>query len=177
MVVLAVTLGAMASWLVDASLVGAQYAAFLTVQYPPLAQQLESMPVTALDPSWTHVSILTKGNQPPDVLREVEALGEPYGARFEVAGDFNRDGNTDRALVGVYRDIHGGTGRFLLILTRNTANSWKSAYLLAIPGEPGFSILYERKTASGGSHIIWSHCMSCDSFATVRWENGAYKRS
>ena len=60
MVAWAVILGAMAPWPVGASLVGAQHAAFLTVQYSPSAQQFESMPVTALDPSWTHVSILTK---------------------------------------------------------------------------------------------------------------------
>jgi hypothetical protein len=153
----------------------ADHSAYASAWYAPTETHVESITVAELDPSWTRVLVLRRSNQPADVLKEVETLGEPYGARFEVTRDFNNDGNVDRAVVGVYQDAHGQFGQFLLIITRDGDGSWRKAFLHVMPGRPGFSILYDWPQSTAGPALLYSECMACDVFAVVVWADGQYR--
>jgi len=147
----------------------ADYASWLQVEYPPIEDRLESIALKKIERTWSKVLVLTKGNQPPEVLKDVER-NEAYGFRFQVEGDFNKDGRKDKALVGVYRDKRGVTGRFFLVLTKTRLGAWKKAFLYTQPGKPGFGILTWDK-----GRVNYYQCMECGFYADLVWEEGAYK--
>lgn len=146
-----------------------ELASWLNVKYAPIQDKIESIPVEAIDKSWSKVLVLSKENQPQDVLKDLEDR-EQHGYRFQLEGDFNKDGEKDKAVVGIYEDKAGIMGRFLLILTKAKSGVWEKAFLYKSPGEPGFSILFYEK-----EHLSFSTCMDCDEFADLIWEKGNYR--
>lgn len=144
-------------------------ASWQKVEYTPADRTIESISIQAIDKTWYKVLVLTKKNQPPDVLKDIQAT-EKYGARFQfqIEGDFNKDGVKDKALVGVYKENNGGTGRSFLVFTRTGKNSWKKVFPYKDPGKPGFGIL------SGGTIVAYTHCMECGAYSELVWSNGKY---
>jgi len=150
--------------------VGAQeQAAFLRVRYVPVEDRIDSVRVADIDRSWSRVLVLRKTNQSEEVLREVKA-NESFGARFSVDGDFNGDGKPDKALVGVYQEKSGATGRFLLVLTELKPGVWRKSFLAKFKGEPGFSILFVE-----GATIDFATCLRCDAGLRLVWARGRYE--
>jgi hypothetical protein len=147
-------------------------AAYLGARYTPTETHIESIPVSAIRPSWSHVLILRRDNQPPDVLREVGA-NQFYGAQFEVAADLDGDGRDERAVVGVYRTVNNDFGRFLLILDHADGGGWRPVFTCAFLGDPGSSILFRRPAAeTGRAHFLHAFCMQCDVLVDVFWDQG-----
>ncbi|MBI3595603.1 MAG: hypothetical protein HY203_00435 [Nitrospirae bacterium] len=146
-----------------------ELASWLKVKYSPVQDKIESIPIQSIDKDWSKVLVLSKENQPQDVLKDLEDR-ERHGYRFQLEGDFNKDGEKDKALVGVYIDKAGVVGRFLLILTNAKAGVWEKTFLYKSPGESGFSILFYEK-----GHLSFSACMDCDDFADLIWEKGNYR--
>lgn len=141
-------------------------ASWLGARYTPVEDQVESIPIRQIDKSWSKVLVLTKANQPEDVLRDLER-NKHYAYQFQLEGDFNGDEKRDKALVGVYVDNSGQVGRFLLILTVATPGRWKKAFLYKVPGVAGFSILRYEK-----GQVTFSTCMECDTFGDLIWKRG-----
>ncbi len=148
---------------------GVKYAWWLLITYEPETNQIESIPVAVIDPSWSLAEALSKEAIPPEEMIDFQKNYEPYGYSFSKAGDFNLDGKRDKALVGIYQDKSGGVGRFLLILTESQKNKWVKSFLYKYPGKAGFSILRLKDGKLG-----WYFCLDCDDFSSIEWENGKY---
>src|SRR4051812_18205419 len=109
------------------------YAWWVTAKFEATDEVIETIRVRELDPHWitasplreTHIS--SKASAPGESLQD-------HGAAFQREGDFNRDGKTDKAIVGVYRTTAGEQGGFLLIITRNTHGAWTKQALFKNPG-------------------------------------------
>lgn len=118
------------------------------------------MRVAAVDTGWVGAVILDS---------EMRAPGPSWRPfrdtvyAFQKGGDFNADGQLDRAFVGVYRTRAGVFGRFLLISTKRE-QTWVPAGLATATGGPGFSSL-----AFVDSTFMWALCQECDDIGHYRW--------
>jgi len=145
------------------------YAWWLTVRFTPVSDTIFSMPIGLVDSTWSKATVLTRDILPPQARDDPGVLADTaFGFCFD--GDFNHDGRRDRAAVGVYRTHRGNLGRFLLILTQTDSGHWRTAFLVAVPGDPGFGLLAVSPTGDLG----WWRCMECDNWTEVAWADGAY---
>lgn len=147
----------------------AHFAWWLTIEYTPSATQIDSIPVKVIHPSWSAASILTIKDVPSEEFEEFSQYHEALGYKFSHEGDFNKDGKKDKIVVGVYKEVSGSLGRFLLILTQKKPGVWKKDFLITILGEPGFSILWSK-----GSEVRWMDCMECDTGGILNWDGKKY---
>ena len=145
------------------------YVWYVGMNFEPTSTVVKGIPVVSLDESWILARCLTKKDVPEKEMKDFEKYDETWGYAFQKEGDFNKDGKPDRAVVGVYKDKDGNTGRFLLVLTR-LQNKWVKSVLFKRPGRPGFSILGKLTKKS----LRWSFCMECDDISYIKWEKDHY---
>ncbi len=146
----------------------ASYPWWLEARYDPMDTVVASLPIRQIDTLWDRASILSTDLLTPRAQADPSWLGDS-SAVFEHDGDFNGDGQADRALVGVYRDRTGDEGRFLLILTTQGLDAWTVAFLQEVPGTAGFSVLLNQRNA-----VVWADCMECDRLNRLTWQDGTY---
>ncbi len=142
-----------------------EYAWWVTFTFPPTQTVIESIPIKTIDKQWDKASLLTKTDIPHSGVKDL--LGNQS---FSLAGDFNRDGKNDKAMVGVYKDSAGKAGKFILILTETKPGKWAKAFVAKSGNSPGFSVLRME-----GKDVSWEQCLSCGGIAYVVYENGAYQ--
>jgi hypothetical protein len=131
---------------------------WLKIHFSPCDTEIYGIPVRSIHPSWRTASLLREEDIP---------LPKPLagtGLMFELTNDFNGDGRTDKALVGVYQ-TETGTGRFFLILSERAPGVWRRAFLRLYPGDPGFLAL---KILFDATVQLWT-CMDCDGVSTLVW--------
>ena len=133
----------------------AETAWWLTERFTPAQTRYEGLSARELHPRWQRFSVLSEAILPTKAKPDLPWMRKA-GLAFTREGDFNRDGRRDRAVVGVYVDTAGRSGRFLLVLEQN-GNQWRKAFLSTDPGEAGFSVLSGR-----GNELYWGTCMDCD---------------
>jgi len=156
--------------LLGAGPVGAESEAWwLRATFEPRGLEVLGIPVRAIDSEWIAASPLTPDELPPDA-REPGFRIEDTELRLSIDGDFERDGKTDKALVGVYRTRSGAVGRFLLIASENFDGAWEKRAVFSDPGSPGFSALTYR-----GGEVQWWDCMLCGSYQAVVLQGGTFK--
>ena len=140
------------------------YVWYVMANFEPTSTVVQGISVSSLDQSWVLARCLTKKDVPQKGMKNFEKFDVPLGFAFEKQGDFNCDGKPDKAVVGVYKDKKGDTGRFLLILTKKQ-HKWVKSYLFKNPGRPGFNILESSKYG-----LKWCFCMECGNCTLVKWE-------
>lgn len=140
---------------------GITYAWWLTAQFNPEGQAVEGLPLAAVDSTWTDASVLREEMFPPEARQKGESVAD-HGGHLSLAVDLDGDRRPERAVVGVYRDRAGVTGRFLLILDSDSQGRPRKKALFAEPGSPGFSALFlwDKK-------LHWAFCMECDSTCAI----------
>lgn len=134
-----------------------------TFSKTPTGRDIFGIPVTAIDTAWSKASVLESADF-SDAQRASLATSPPW--LLAVGGDFNLDGNQDKAVIGTYSDQHGRSGRFLLVMSRNGNGDWKKAYVESVEGAPGFSSL---RWDASEFRLYWTLCPPCQPFASVRW--------
>jgi hypothetical protein len=134
---------------------------WLHATFSPTETQYESLPVSAIDPKWTKIAILSYFSLPPDAKEDIRWMQED-GFVFQVDDYFRPDEMSDRELCGVFEDREGHRGRFLLVLERPKVGDWKVAFLHQELGDAGFSVL---RRAKG---MFWGTCLQCDEFSRLR---------
>jgi hypothetical protein len=122
---------------------------------------IESIPVAKLDRSWVRATALAPSLMPAAATTPDETVEENGGA-FSLLVDLDGDGRQERALVGVYESRSGATGRFLLILNRNSGGTWTKRALFKDEGSPGFSVLFLSE-----GRIKWATCLECDTYCEL----------
>jgi hypothetical protein len=127
---------------------------WLTERFTPAATSYEGLTARELHPKWQKFSVLSEAVLPGRAKSDLPWMRKE-GLAFTREGDFNRNGRRDRAVVGVYVDTAGRSGRFLLVLEQN-GGGWRKAFLSIDPGKAGFSVLSGR-----GDEVYWSPCMEC----------------
>lgn len=142
----------------------AQEAWWLRIEFEPTQEAIRGIPVAQLDASWVQATELNKDLVPKQLLQE--SGGDRMAAakqEFSRSGDFNRDGVTDEALVGVYRDKQGNRGKFLLIISQREGR-WEKLFLETDPSRAGYSAL----GLQGDNLTLWS-CMECGAVSELAW--------
>lgn len=157
-------------FLLSASLVAddSGLAWWLRDQYEPSAVTSALFKMSDINPEWVKFKLLSYSDLSDEAKKDIPWM-EEYGYKFSIDGDFNKDGRSDKAVVGVYENKNGEKGRFLLILTKRKNGRWAKEFLDEIKGEPGFSVLYKC-----GNSICWSECMECDGGHILEWKKGGY---
>jgi len=143
----------------------AQDAWWLRLAFTLTHNQIRGIPLKEIDKHWQRASELKKEYLPNELLHETGTdLMDQSGIAFSLTGDFNHDGSTEEALVGVYETDSGKRGSFLLILGRSTSGSWRKVFLETIPGSAGFSgVSWNQR------ELLWFHCMMCDTHRYLTW--------
>jgi len=138
-----------------------------TMTFVPEGTEIDSVPLRAIDTTWTRATALSVSMLP------AHDSASPFGTSgtvgFQFDRDFNGDGITDRARVGVYRDTTGTEGSFVLILTRSPKGAWVRAFVATEPGEPRLTVLVNDPTG-----LLWAECMTCGRWRPIFWSEGQY---
>jgi hypothetical protein len=141
------------------------YAWWLRIEFRPVHQTVRGIPLRNLDSNWIRATELKKSYIPKELLYEFgrDVMADNHLV-FTRSGDFNKDGNPDEALVGVYEDRVGKRGGFILILSQR-GDRLEKIHLEQWPGKPGFVAL----SLTGDNLLVWS-CMECDSAGELGWD-------
>ena len=119
-----------------------------------------------LDSTWTRGIVLSPSVLPADAAED-SATRPTQNFGYRLAGDFNRDGKPDSAVVGVYRSTTGSKGRFALIVTRS-GGGWKKAFSVGMTGNTDVTFL----ARAAGDTLVWNDCVECDAPAVKIYWNG-----
>lgn len=142
------------------------YAWWLRFKFVPRATSMRGIPAGQLTSNWVRVAELRQGLIPEKFVSGKED-GLAWNPNFAVEGDFNGDGKTDHALVGVYEDKDGKFGNFLLVLTRASDGKWEKSFLKSFEGDQGPIDL----TWNGKALTLW-FCTNCDAVMWIEWNKG-----
>lgn len=140
-----------------------------TISFKAIEEEIMSIPVEMINPTWTKASLLTVSLLPRKYQEGFRSFSKIYGSRFSVQGDFNNDGREDLALVGVYRTASSQEGNFFLILTRNQTNDLVVDHLTVLDDRSGFLVL-----SYSGDTLGLFFCLGCDFGSTVKWQDNKY---
>jgi hypothetical protein len=140
---------------------------WLTERFTPAQTSYEGLTARELHPKWQKFSVLSEAVLPAKAKSDLVWMRKE-GLAFTREGDFNRNGRRDRAVAGVYVDIAGRRGRFLLVLEQEEGR-WRKTFLSNDPGRPGFSILFGR-----GNEVYWGPCMECDISSRLQPRGNTY---
>jgi len=122
-----------------------------------------------LDSSWARGMVLSPSVLPARAAEDsVTRPSENFG--YGLAGDFNKDGRPDSAVVGVYRSRTGSKGRFVLLVTRS-ARGWEKAFSAGMTGPTDVTFL----ARGAGDTLVWNDCVECDAPAVrIYWSGTRY---
>ena len=132
---------------------------WVTVRVEPKSATYDGAAVDTLTTPLKALTLLSCQGSVVTFTPEQCADVKKNGARFEVVGDFNKDGTTDIARVGVAELQSGGLVRVLLIGPKGRS---KQHQIFKMP-ENGFSALY------GEGPVTWYQCMACGNGAEIKW--------
>lgn len=142
---------------------------WLHATFTPTETHYESVPLSAINPEWVKITILSFASLPADAKEDLDWMHRD-GFRFQVDDYFKQRGMSDRVLCGVFEDRSGRKGRFLLVLQKPKDGGWKVAYLHRETGEPGFSVLVRKPNG-----LFWGTCMQCEEFSRLRVSRGSFE--
>jgi hypothetical protein len=120
--------------------------------------EYRGIPVTAINPRWTKIGVITYEKLPPEAQDDLPWMHKERFS-FEIKGNLSGKGFEDCAVTGVYDGQQGASGRFLLVLRKSKDGTWRRILLHEEPGERGFSVLVRR-----AGQIYWGTCMQCEEF-------------
>jgi hypothetical protein len=146
----------------------AEEAWWLTATFVPNQTEYLSLRAAEIDPSWTALAPLNVQTLPKDAAGDLDWMKRD-GFRFS-SDRMLSDGRSIHIAVGVYKARDGSLGRFLLVMTKPTGESWQVKLLHKEPGDPGFSVL--RTTKSG---TYWGTCMLCSDFRRIVADKDSYR--
>lgn len=129
---------------------------------------LLGIPLRELDTSWARADVSEHGVIVSDSGQR--AFADSTVRQAWIDGDFNRDGQLDRAMVGTFRDHRGRTGPFVLVATQN-GGIWRRAFATGMTGTAPKSFLRLIR----GDTLVWNDCLDCDAVAVrIFWNGSAY---
>ena len=134
----------------------AKEAWWVSTVFSPEAKSVEGIALSDLDPGWVAASALREDMFPAEAHGRGESVAD-HGGQLAVSMDLDGDHRPEKALVGVYRDTAGVSGRFLLIIAKGRAGRQRKKALFTEPGSAGFSVLFQERTT-----LHWAFCMECD---------------
>lgn len=87
------------------------------------------------------------------------------GISFALEGNFDGSARKQIALVGVYEECGGRTGRFFAILDQPAVGRPGVRFLSSVQTRHPFAAL----TVNDKSIIIWP-CLECDNYSMLKWD-------
>jgi hypothetical protein len=143
---------------------------WVTWSIRPIANAVEGIPVGTLDPSWHRASLINLDDLPIASTKPGDRL-EDSGVSLSHEADLDGDGQSERAVVGVFETARGERGRFLLILGRaGAAQAWRKRAVFQVKGGSMFSALAMRRGT-----LTWYGCLECDDECAVVSISGEFR--
>lgn len=141
------------------------YAWWVRIIFEPVNKTIHGLSIGEIDATWILASVLQKEAIPADSLIENGRDTMQFNSvDFFQNGDFNDDGQDDRALVGVFKDKKNRFGNFILILTKQKSGLLKKEFLRTWVRRQGFlAISYNEKQL-----VLW-FCMECGGSSPIIW--------
>lgn len=133
----------------------------LDVWVDPALEEIHGIRASDLNADVVAVHLLTHKDLPD------KAQHQPV--QFEAFGDFNRDGRSDVALVGVLKTRQGKKQQFLLVLSNLEAKIQTVLLFVPTEGDSDFSDLTVRD-----DRIIWMFCVACDDGVEYTWDGKTF---
>jgi hypothetical protein len=142
---------------------------YINASLDPQDTSVLGLPMRDLDSTWTRGIVLAPSVLPAAAAEE-SATRPTQNFGYRLAGDFNRDGKPDSAVVGVYRSTTGSKGPFVLIVTRS-GGGWKKAFSVGMTGVSDVTFL----ARAAGDTLVWNDCVACDAPAVkIYWDGVRY---
>jgi hypothetical protein len=131
---------------------------WLRTSFPADQSSYAGLDVSEINPRWVKMGALSYDAMPAEAHMDYPWM-RSGGFEFTKEGHLSHAGSIERAVTGVYKDLSGKGGRFLLVLRKNEIGKWEKVFLHEEPGEPGFSVLRSR-----GRSLYWGTCLQCGDF-------------
>lgn len=130
------------------------YAWWLIAEFEPHGKSVWGVPVKRLNEDWSEARLLETSDVKNTGKDRVREEMEQYGLSFQLAADFDKDGDVERAGVGVFEREDGTKGSFLLVVGPNSEVEFLE---ITSATEAAFGVI--RMEKDGLSH--W-YCLACD---------------
>ena len=137
------------------------YAWWLRAEYHPFGTEVRGIPVARIRASWCKANEFRKDMFPPELAESFPGDNRS----FAIDGFFDGSKTSQTALVGVYETCEGERGAFLLVLARSKDKLPAIRFVVEIPGEHEFALVYRVNASTIGVY----HCMECDHVSKFKW--------
>lgn len=139
---------------------------YIAARIEPTDSALFGIPIRLIDSTWLAAVVLSASVLPAEADADTDTRPtSDFGYRID--GDFDRDGQADFAVVGVFRAHDGTKGAFALILTE-AETSVSKRFVASLTGSTEVTFL--RRAAA--DTLRWADCVACDADPVIIYWNG-----
>jgi len=140
---------------------------WVVAQFHPFTTVVRGIPANKIRKSWCKATELRKDLLPKEIVIDQNGGGDSMkGYSFALEGNFDGSASKQIALVGVFEECNGRTGRFLMILDQPQVGRPRIRFLESGENPHPFAALSvdDHKTIT-----YWS-CLECDNTAQLKWD-------
>ena len=140
---------------------------WLDAEFHPFSTEVRGIPANKIKKSWCKATEFRKDLLPKKIVIEENGGDSMEGYSFALEDNFDGSANKQIALVGVYEDCSGKTGRFFMILDQPVVGRPKVRFLDALETPHQFLALI--KSEDREITVSWG-CLECDNTSTLKWD-------
>src|SRR5262245_35838299 len=144
---------------------------WLDAEFHPFTTEVRGIPAKQINKSWCKATEFRKNLLPKEIVIEENGGDSMEGYSFALEDNFDGSARKQIALVGVYEDCSGKTGRFFMILDQPVVGRAKVRFLETLETPHQFLALKSEDkeiTGCGG-------CLECDNGSTLKWDRQEQK--
>lgn len=137
---------------------------WVVAEFHPFTTEVRGIPANKIRKSWCKATEFRKDLLPKEIV--IDQNGDSMeGHSFALEGNFDGSASKQMALVGVYEECSGKTGRFFMILDQPAVGRPKVRFLSSAQDPHPFAAL----TVDDKTIIVWA-CLECDNYAMLEWD-------
>ena len=139
---------------------------WLDAEFHPFTTEVRGIPAKKINKNWCKATEFRKDLLPKEIVVEENGGDSMVGYSFALEDNFDGSARKQIALVGVYEDCSGKTGRFFMIADQVAVGRPKVRFLETLETPHQFLALQsEDKEIT----VFWG-CLECDNASTLKWD-------
>jgi hypothetical protein len=139
---------------------------WLDAEFHPFTAEVRGVPANKIKRTWCKATEFRKDLLPKEIVIEENGGDSMEGYSFALEDNFDGSARKQIALVGVYEDCSGKTGRFFMILDQPVVGRPKVRFLDTLETPHQFLAL---KSEDKEITVYWG-CLECDNITTLKWD-------
>ena len=139
---------------------------WLDAEFHPFTTEVRGIPAKKINKSWCKATEFRKDLLPREIVIEENGGDSMEGYSFALEDNFDGSARKQIALVGVYEDCSGKTGRFFMIADQIAVGRPKVRFLETLETPHQFLAL---KSEDKEITVFWG-CLECDNASTLKWD-------